>query len=193
MGESKENVMIKEAKFSKDKIFIFDLDDTIVITDAKIQVCDKGGKKCFSLTPEEFNSYQHDPKHILNFDDFKSLEIMKAGKLITKYLNILEREYKKGNAIGVITARDDQEMIYTWLKEHVGFHVKKSFIWAINDPILGLTGTIAQKKEQAFKWFIEEGYTDLTFFDDDKANVKIIKSISKDYQDLRIKTHLAKK
>jgi hypothetical protein len=193
MGESKENVMIKEAKFSKDKIFIFDLDDTIVITDAKIQVCDKGGKKCFSLTPEEFNSYQHDPKHILNFDDFKSLEIMKAGKLITKYLNILEREYKKGNAIGVITARDDQEMIYTWLKEHVGFHVKKSFIWAINDPILGLTGTIAQKKEQAFKWFIEEGYTDLTFFDDDKANVKIIKSISKDYTDLRIKTHLAKK
>ena len=193
MGESKENVMIKEAKFSKDKIFIFDLDDTIVITDAKIQVCDKGSKKCFSLTPEEFNSYQHDPKHILNFDDFKSLEIMKAGKLITKYLNILEREYKKGNAIGVITARDDQEMIYTWLKEHVGFHVKKSFIWAINDPILGLTGTIAQKKEQAFKWFIEEGYTDLTFFDDDKANVKIIKSISKDYTDLRIKTHLAKK
>ena len=193
MGESKENVMIKEAKFSKDKIFIFDLDDTIVITDAKIQVCDKGGKKCFSLTPEEFNSYQHDPKHILNFDDFKSLEIMKAGKLITKYLNILEREYKKGNAVGVITARDDQEMIYTWLKEHVGFHVKKSFIWAINDPILGLTGTIAQKKEQAFKWFIEEGYTDLTFFDDDKANVKIIKSISKDYTDLRIKTHLAKK
>lgn len=193
MGESKENVMIKEAKFSKDKIFIFDLDDTIVITDAKIQVCDKGGKKCFSLTPEEFNSYQHDPKHILNFDDFKSLEIMKAGKLITKYLNILEREYKKGNAVGVITARDDQEMIYTWLKEHVGFHVKKSFIWAINDPILGLTGTIAQKKEQAFKWFIEQGYTDLTFFDDDKANVKIIKSISKDYTDLRIKTHLAKK
>ena len=118
---------------------------------------------------------------------------MKAGKLITKYLNILEREYKKGNAIGVITARDDQEMIYTWLKEHVGFHVKKSFIWAINDPILGLTGTIAQKKEQAFKWFIEEGYTDLTFFDDDKANVKIIKSISKDYTDLKIKTHLAKK
>ena len=44
MGESKENVMIKEAKFSKDKIFIFDLDDTIVITDAKIQVCDKGGR-----------------------------------------------------------------------------------------------------------------------------------------------------
>lgn len=193
MGESKENVMIKEAKFSKDKIFIFDLDDTIVITDAKIQVCDKGGKKCFSLTPEEFNSYQHDPKHILNFDDFKSLEIMKAGKLITKYLNILEREYKKGNAIGVITARDDQEMIYTWLKEHVGFHVKKSFIWAINDPILGLTGTIAQKKEQAFKWFIEEGYTDLTFFDDDRENVKIIKSIKRDFKDLKIKTHLAKK
>ena len=191
--QTEKDILVKEAKFSKEKIFIFDLDDTLVITDAKIQVCDKGGKTCFSLTPEEFNSYQHDPKHILNFDDFKSLEIMKAGRLITKYLNILEREYKKGNAIGVITARDDQEMIYTWLKEHVGFHVKKDFIWAINDPKLNLVGTIAQKKEEAFKWFIEQGYIDLTFFDDDRANVKIIKGIQKDYKDLKIKTHLAKK
>ena len=183
----------KKRPFSETSISIFDLDDTIVITDAKIKVCNIVTGDCHELTPEEFNEYEKHPDHQLDFDDFKSLEIMKAGKLITKYLNILEREYKKGNAIGVITARDDQEMIYTWLKEHVGFHVKKSFIWAINDPILGLTGTIAQKKEQAFKWFIEEGYTDLTFFDDDKANVKIIKSISKDYTDLRIKTHLAKK
>lgn len=191
--ETQKDILLKEAKYSKSKIFIFDLDDTIVITDAKIRVCDKGGRKCFSLTPEEFNSYQHDPQHILNFDDFKSLEIMKAGKLITKYLKILEREYKKGNAVGVITARDDQEMIYTWLKEHVGFHIFKPFIWAINDPILGLSGTIAQKKEQAFKWFIEEGYTDLTFFDDDKANINIIKAIKASYPALKIKTHLAKK
>ena len=35
--------------------------------------------------------------------------------------------------------------------------------------------------------------TIIILFDDDKANVKIIKSISKDYTDLRIKTHLAKK
>ena len=65
--------------------------------------------------------------------------------------------------------------------------------FTVNDPILGLSGTIAQKKEQAFKWFIEEGYIDLTFFDDDRANVKIIKGIKRDYQDLKIKTHLAKK
>tara|TARA_B110000971_G_scaffold155943_1_gene159339 strand:+ start:2967 stop:3521 length:555 start_codon:yes stop_codon:yes gene_type:complete len=184
--------MLKE-KFSTDKIFIFDADDTLVITDAKIRVCDEAGKSCFELSPEEFNSYQHDPKHILNFDDFKSLEIMKAGKLIQKYLDVLAREYKKGNAIGVITARDDQDMIYTWLKEHVGFHVKKEFIWAINDPKLGLTGNIAKRKKDAFQWFIDQGYTDLTFFDDDKANIKIIKDLAKENKTLRIKTHLAKK
>ena len=49
---------INEAKpYSKDEIVVFDLDDTLVITDAKIKVCDNTNGECFSLTPEEFNEY----------------------------------------------------------------------------------------------------------------------------------------
>ena len=44
---------INEAKpYSKDEIVVFDLDDTLVITDAKIKVCDNNTGDCFSLTPE---------------------------------------------------------------------------------------------------------------------------------------------
>ena len=35
--QTKTQQAVKEAKFSQEKIFIFDLDDTLVITDAKIQ------------------------------------------------------------------------------------------------------------------------------------------------------------
>lgn len=181
--------MIQEA-YSKTKILIFDLDDTLVITQAKIKVCDSKNGNCFELSPEEFNSYQSSKNHVLNFDDFKSLDIMKAGKIIQKYLDILEKNYKKGNAIGVITARDDQDMIYTWLKEHVGFDVTRKFIWAINDPKMGLRGSVAEKKKEAMKWFIRQGYTDISFFDDDSNNINLIKQLSREIEDVKIRTYL---
>jgi len=183
--------MLKE-KYTTDKILIFDIDDTIFIGSAKIIVTDSKTGKTFSLTPEEFNDYEKNPKHIINFDQFKSLEIMKAGKLIDKYFSILKKNYNKGIAIGVITARDDQNMIYEWLRYHVGFHIDKKLIWAVNDPVHGLKGNIQERKQDAMKWFIEQGYTDITFFDDDKNNIKLIKQLEKELG-VNLKTHLAKK
>ena len=179
-------------KYTTDKILIFDLDDTIVVSAAKIIVTDSKNKKTFELTPEEFNDYERNPKHLVNFDQFRSLEIMKAGKLIDKYFSVLKKNYNKGIAIGVITARDDQEMIYEWLRFHVGFHIDKKLIWAVNDPVHGLEGNIQKRKQDAMKWFIEQGYTDITFFDDDKNNIKLIKQLEKELG-VNLKTHLAKK
>lgn len=177
--------------FSKKKILIFDLDDTLVISDAKIKVCDQSTGECFELTPEEFNSYQHNSKHLLNFDDFKSLQVMQAGRLIQKYLSILSKNYKAGNAIGIISARDDEQMIYKWMKEHVGFHIHPELIWCVNDPRRGLKGSISDKKREAMRWFVEQGFMDISFFDDDQANINIIKDLSKELG-LNIKTHLAR-
>lgn len=184
--------MINE-KMTTDKILIFDLDDTIVVSAAKIIVYDKKKGERYELTPEEFNDYEKNPNHVLDFEQFKSLEIMKAGKMIDKYFNVLKKNYKKGIAIGVIAARDDQNMIYEWLRYHVGFHIKREFIWAVNDPIHGLTGTIQERKKDAMRYFVEQGYIDITFFDDDKHNIKLIKELDRELKDVKIKTHLAKK
>ena len=86
--------MINE-KMTSDKILIFDLDDTIVVSSAKIIVYDKKKGEKYELTPEEFNNYERNSTHILDFSQFQSLEIMKAGKMIDRYFNIL----KKSNGI----------------------------------------------------------------------------------------------
>jgi len=179
-------------KYTTDKILIFDIDDTIVITAAKIIVTDSNTGKTYELTPEEFNHYEKHKHHIVNFDQFKSLEIMKAGKLIDKYFGILKKNYQKGIAIGIITARDNKNMIYEWLRYHVGFHIDKKLIWAVNDPVHGLSGSIQQRKREAMKWFVNQGYTDITFFDDDRNNIKLIKKLEKELG-VKIKTHLVKK
>ena len=73
------------------KIKIFDVDDTLVVTKSKIKVYDTKTKKWFSLTPQEFNHYKSEPHHKLDYSDFKDLEILKAGKTIEWVFEILRR------------------------------------------------------------------------------------------------------
>ena len=188
-----EAFLLTEKPYSKDEIVVFDLDDTLVITDAKIKVCDKSNGKCFSLTPEEFNEYESKPSHELDFTDFADIEIMKAGRLIEHYLNIFKRNYKKGIAVGIVTARDDREMIYKWLREHVGFRIDKDLIFAISDNVHGFKGSIADRKKQAFETYINMGYTNFKFYDDDVANLKLVKSLEKEHNNIKIYTKKAKK
>jgi FMN phosphatase YigB (HAD superfamily) len=170
------------------KIIVFDLDDTLVITNAKIKVCDKKTGECFELSPEEFNEYESNPDHELDFDDFKSLEIMKAGKMIDYYLKIFKEAYKMKLAVGIVTARDDQKMIYRWLREHVGFKIDKDLIFAVNDPIHKFKGGISDRKKAAFIELMELGYTDFQFYDDDTANLKLVKSLESEYEGISIST-----
>jgi len=170
------------------KILVFDLDDTLVISSAKIKVCNKKTGECYSLTPEEFNTYEKGEHEELNFDEFKSLEIMKAGKLIEYYLKIFKEAYRSKLAVGIVTARDDRKMIYKWLREHVGFRIDNDLIFAVNDPVHKFKGSISDRKKEAFKALIEMGYNDLQFYDDDDANLKLVKSLEDEYEGINIST-----
>lgn len=183
----------KKRPFSETSITVFDLDDCLVVTDAKIKVCNIITGDCHELTPEEFNEYEKKHGEEFDFDDFKSLEIMKAGKLIHYYLKILADAYKMKRAVGIVTARDDQDMIYKWMKEHVGFHIARDLIYAINDPIHKLKGTTAEKKQQAFREIIDKGYKNIQFFDDDKANLKLVDALKDEYPDINLSTYRADK
>lgn len=170
------------------KILVFDLDDTLVISSAKIKVCNKKTGECYSLTPEEFNTYEKGEHEELNFDEFKSLEIMKAGKLIDYYLKIFKEAYRSKLAVGIVTARDDRKMIYKWLREHVGFRIDNDLIFAVNDPVHKFKGSISDRKKEAFKALIEMGYNDLQFYDDDDANLRLVKSLESEYDGINIST-----
>tara|TARA_B110000259_G_scaffold122365_1_gene138786 strand:+ start:138 stop:737 length:600 start_codon:yes stop_codon:yes gene_type:complete len=170
------------------KILVFDLDDTLVISSAKIKVCNKKTSECYSLTPEEFNTYEKGKHEELDFDEFKSLEIMKAGELIEYYLKIFKEAYKMKIAVGIVTARDDRTMIWKWLREHVGYRIDYELIFAVNDPIHKYKGNISDRKKAAFKELIEMGYNDLQFYDDDDANLRLVKSLEKEYDGIAIST-----
>lgn len=183
----------KERPFSQTSITVWDIDDTLLISSAKIIVTNIVTGAVHELTPEEFNEYERQPDHDVDFSQFNSLEIMKAGQLIHYYLKILADAYKMKRAVGIVTARDDRDMIYKWMKEHVGFHIAKDLIYAVNDPVHGLKGTVAEKKQQAFRQIIERGYTKIQFFDDDDANLRLVNALKLEYPNIDLSTYKADK
>jgi hypothetical protein len=123
----------------------------------------------------------------MDYSDFKNLEILKAGNLIEKIFNVLRETMDKGRRVGIITARDDANMIFQFLLHH-GVVVNPKYIFAINDPKLGFEGTVAEKKKQAFIELIRIGFRDFVFYDDDLENIKLANSLGKEIQGIRIKT-----
>ena len=160
-------------------ITIFDVDDTLVVTRSKIKVHNPKTGFEVDLTPQEFNTFKTRPNDKLDFTDFQSLDILKGGKIIEWVFSILRRAIAKGAPVGIITARDDSKLIQQFLA-HNGININPQYIFAINDPVLKLKGSTAEKKKEAFKKFIDMGFNNFTFFDDDRENINIANSLNKE-------------
>jgi hypothetical protein len=172
-------------------ITVFDVDDTLVVTKSKIKVFNPKTGYEIELTPQEFNTFKTKPHDKFDFSDFRDLEILKGGKIIEWVFNILKRTIAKGKAVGIITARDDAKLIYDFLS-HNGVKINPDYIFAINDPSLGFTGSTAQKKKEAFMKFVQMGFRNFQFFDDDRENIKIANSLNKELPEVKMKATLIK-
>lgn len=82
------NFKLKDIK--KDRLIIFDLDDTLIKTDAKVKILNHRTKKIIcELTSKEFNEFKKEKYHVLNFDDFECPEILKEGVFIKEEFQFL--------------------------------------------------------------------------------------------------------
>ena len=94
------------------KLVIFDLDDTIIKTDAKIKIIDrKTGVIIRELSPKDFNLFKTKSTHILDFDDFNSPEILRQGKFIFSIFDKLKEYYNSGIPVAILTARSSSKLV----------------------------------------------------------------------------------
>lgn len=169
---------------TSNRIMLFDLDDTLIHTTAEILLF-KDGKFIRKISNTEFNDYVLKPGESFDFAEFDDPKILASSKF-TKYWNTLKREYRKGTHIGILTARSNCDMIKNFLLNN-GIRIKDELVMAINDPKLGLSGTIQQKKAEAIKILANAGYNTFIFFDDNEGNLQSAKKLEKEY-DIVIKT-----
>lgn len=163
----------------KRKIAIFDLDDTLVVTEAKIRVLNKIGKELTSLTPAQFNSFTKKRHHVLNFEDFDSGAILKEGKMIASIFAIFRTMLMKGEDISIITGRSSKKLVLDFFLDK-GIRLRNDLVFAVNDPSCTFTGSVAERKKQAIEVLVNKGYNDFIFFDDHIDNLTLAKELEKE-------------
>lgn len=159
------------------KLAVFDLDDTLIISRAKIQVLSKSGRVIKSLTPAEFNFFKHDPKkHSLSFGEFEDSQILRESEFITHVMEKLKSFYDSGISVCILTARSNSLMVREFFLES-GIDIHPELVIAVNDPKWGYTGSIAVRKTQGLQALINQGYKDFIFFDDNEENLDHAKEL----------------
>jgi hypothetical protein len=173
---------------TSDTVYIFDLDDTLVKTDARIKVfCSKSKKLLHSLTPSDYNYYIRKADHVLNFEDFDDLNILLSGKLIDENIQILKKASQK-HMIGIVTARAHLGSVVHFVQD-LNLPVNQDLIYVVNDPIEGFWGTVSERKKQAFKRMVDQGKKKFIYYDDSSENLEKVKELEDENPGVEIKTH----
>ena len=181
---------ISEAK--NKGLTIFDIDDTMFKTKARVKVMPSGK----ILTPQQFNTYKLGRGEEFDFGEFKSAKIFQQtavpiGRMIAKFKAILKNAVKSGSKVIIVTARadmDDKKLFLDTFRSH-GIDIDKSHI--IRAGNLGMKPSAAAKA-QVFKQFLDTNeYSRIRLFDDDKSNLKALLSLKDDYNDIEFEAWLA--
>ena len=105
---------------------IFDIDDTLFVSKARVLVKDKKTGKTKPLTAKQFNSYKLGSSEEYDFGEFKSSKIfyqtaLPIARMIAKAKAIVKNATASGSKVIIITARadmDDKKLFLKTLDSH---------------------------------------------------------------------------
>lgn len=164
-----------------DNAYVFDVDDTLVTTGAKIIVKDPEGNIIKKLTPAEYNTYQKGPGEIYDFSEFQSADIFRKTAQPTKYFKVIKtisdaiKEKRSNSYIYILTARGSaiKNTIQKYLADR-GIDVRMPEINTIGDD----TSTpVADLKKEVLQKIRNKHIGKVVFFDDDEKNIQLAKQV----------------
>ena len=161
------------------KLRVFDFDDTLVKSNSKVYVVNKGKKK--TLTPGEFAIYKKKSGDEFDFSDFDKVIEPKQIKSMFRVFNNI---YKASGSrrLTILTARAAYKPVRKFLKD-VGF----------NDVyVVALGDSNPQKKADWIQSQIQKGYNDILFLDDSPKNVKVVKKLKQKYPNIKMDARVVK-
>lgn len=157
------------------KAFIFDFDDTLAVTDAKIRVfrdCHPWSERFVaSLSPREFSSYELKTGEHFDFSEFKDDRFIKDADP-TFLMHLAQEVSGEYQDVFILTAREDDsaDAIQSFL---ANYHVKAKTIHCVG----GTKETIPQKKKEILL-AIAQLYDKIYYYDDCAKNIESVPDAS---------------
>lgn len=169
-------------------LHMFDVDDTLFHTTAKIHVKDKTGKTVQTLDNKEFNTHTLPDGHHYDFNEFRSAEkFHKESKPISKMIGKIKSIHanvknKPDSKVILNTARadfDDKDKFLDKFKQHGididNIHVER----AGNIP--GDEHPAEKKAQVVRNHLARKDYKHVTLYDDSESNLKRLLKMKHEY------------
>ncbi len=173
---------------------IFDIDDTLLHTTAKIKVV-QDGKVVRTLTNQQFNNYKLKPGEQFDFGEFRDAEkFNRESKPIENMINELKTilDHTRGKVI-MLTARADFDDRDKFLKTFIDLGIDMSRVHVHRAGNLPGDAIPAEKKAVWVRRYLDTGkYNQVSLYDDSMSNLKVFKALVKEYPNIQFDAYFIK-
>jgi hypothetical protein len=185
---------MKSTELIKPRLYlqIFDIDETLFVTNAKIKVV-KNGKIVSELTNQEFNTYTLKPGERFDFSEFRSAQKFYNESVPIKSMIKLLKHLSStpGNRVIMLTAREDFDNKELFLQtfNDLGIDMEKIHVHRAGN----LPGDVhpAYKKEVWVKRYLDSGlYNQVSLYDDSEKNLVVFKNLRDEYPNVTFNAYL---
>jgi hypothetical protein len=174
----------REFSHAKKDLVIFDIDDTLLHTTAKIRVI-KDGRPVRELTNQQFNQYQLGPGEQFDFGEFSSAEKFNQESqpiepMIRKLKTILA--HSATSKVIMLTARADFDNRNLFLKTFTDLGIDMSQVHVHRAGNLPGDAIPAEKKAVYVRRYADTGlYDHIRLYDDSMSNLRVFADLKKEY------------
>lgn len=164
------------------KLVIFDIDDTLVKTDTKVNVI-KDGKVVNQLNSHDFSEYELQPGEEFDFGRFRDArEFFEKAKPILPMINQLKHDIATGNKVIMVTARSDfnDREIFLDTFRRFGIDMSKVHVYRAGN-IKDRLPTEVKKKAIIRKVLDSNDYNKAIMYDDVLPNLDLFLSLKDEH------------
>jgi hypothetical protein len=174
---------------------IFDIDDTLFVSKARVIVVNTNTGKTKALTPMEFNSYKLRKHEEYDYGEFRSAKLFyqtatPIGRMVDKAKAIIKNATARGSKVIIVTARanmDDKKLFIKTFEAH-GIPMKDVYVERAGN----MSGSSAENKKVIFRKYLKTGeYSRIRLFDDHKENLKALLDLKKEFPSVDMQAYLA--
>lgn len=182
----------KEFTQSKKNLVIFDIDDTLLHTTAKIRVV-KDGRPVRELSNQEFNNYQLQPGEEFDFGEFRDAEkFNRESQPIKPMINKLKTilDHSPNSDVIMLTARADFDDRDLFLKTFTDLGIDMSRVHVHRAGNLPGDEIPAEKKAVYVRKYAETGrYDHIRLYDDSRSNLSVFKDLKAEYPNIDFRAY----
>jgi HAD superfamily hydrolase (TIGR01509 family) len=173
---------MRAQEFQPNKLVIFDIDDTLVHTQTKVNVI-KDGQVTKELNSHEFTHYKLQDGEQFDFENFRNAhDFFHNSKPIIPMMNQLKQDIATGNKVVMVTARADFDDRVLFLDTFRKYGVDMGKVHVYRAGNMTQKVQTEEKKKIIIRDLLNKGrYTKAIMYDDAEPNLQSFVELKQEY------------